>query len=209
MARWVDDITQALINLGGSAHRKEILEEVKRIRSEPPPKSIIRIIQRTIQDHSSDSEGFNKANLEKDLFFSVRGIGEGYWGLRNFKPDLASDVKDVDASRRIKTTISRIIRNTTLSSHVKNLHKNQCQICGLALHRGKEETYSEAHHIKPLGTPHDGPDILENLIVLCPNHHAQLDFGAIPIDFLQLRTVENHSIGNEYIDYHNQCIYKE
>lgn len=209
MARWVDDITQALKNLDGIAHRKEIIEEVKRIRSEPLPKSIIQTVQRTIQNHSSDSTTFNTANLEKDIFFSVQGIGSGYWGLRDFKHDSSNDIEDVDPTRRIKTTVSRIIRNTTLSSFVKKLHKNQCQICGLALNNGEEKTYSEAHHIKPLGNPHNGPDIIENLIVLCPNHHVQLDFGAIPIDIAQLRKIENHSISKEYIDYHNQRIYKK
>jgi len=58
MATWVEDIVQALKNLGGQAHRKQILEEVKRIRKEPLPESIAEVIQRTIQDHSSDSTGF-------------------------------------------------------------------------------------------------------------------------------------------------------
>jgi len=53
MATWVEDIVQALKNLGGQAHRKQILEEVKRIRKEPLPESIAEVIQRTIQDHSS------------------------------------------------------------------------------------------------------------------------------------------------------------
>jgi len=75
MATWVEDIVQALKNLGGQAHRKQILEEVKRIRKEPLPERIAEVIQRTIQDHSSDSTGFRG----NDLF---RKVGNGVWALR-------------------------------------------------------------------------------------------------------------------------------
>ncbi|MHB1480828.1 MAG: DUF4268 domain-containing protein, partial [Bellilinea sp.] len=76
MATWVEDITQALINLGGQAHRKQILEEIKLIRKEPLPERLAEVIQRTIQDHSSDSTGFRG----NDLF---KKIGNGVWALRD------------------------------------------------------------------------------------------------------------------------------
>lgn len=41
--------------------------------------------------------------------------------------------------------------------------------------------YAEAAHIRPLGSPHDGPDDLTNLLCLCPNDHVLLDKGAITI----------------------------
>lgn len=73
---WVVDIVQALTNLGGEAHRKEIIEEVKRIRTEPLPLRLEETIQRTIQNNSSDSKGF-KGN---DLF---QKMGDGFWRLRD------------------------------------------------------------------------------------------------------------------------------
>jgi len=75
MATWVDDIVQALKNLGGQAHRKQIIEEVKRIRTEPLPIRLEEVVQRTIQNYSSDSAGFKG----KDLF---KKIGDGVWALR-------------------------------------------------------------------------------------------------------------------------------
>jgi predicted restriction endonuclease len=47
-----------------------------------------------------------------------------------------------------------------------------------------ERRYSEAAHIKPLGNPHDGPDKAGNLLVLCPNHHLQLDRGVISLEWV-------------------------
>jgi putative restriction endonuclease len=37
-------------------------------------------------------------------------------------------------------------------------------------------------HIRPLGAPHNGPDVKENIIIcLCPNHHVLFDSGAITL----------------------------
>ena len=52
------------------------------------------------------------------------------------------------------------------------------------------EYMSEVHHIRPLGK-HDGADIIENMIVVCPNHHAMFDRGAITISlFTTMNTIE-------------------
>lgn len=89
MATWVEDIVQALENLGGQAHRRQIINEVKRIRTEPLPKNVDETIQERIQAHSSDSAHFQG----KDLF---RRIGNGVWGLTNLsgssQPFLAEPV---------------------------------------------------------------------------------------------------------------------
>ena len=108
---------------------------------------------------------------------------------------------------RVVLQTSRIIRNTAMARFAKQIHDNKCQICGKSIRLKDGRFYSEAHHIKPLGSPHDGPDILENILVLCPNHHVMCDYGAIQIRVTELRTHEDHSIGMEYVDYHNRIIY--
>jgi predicted restriction endonuclease len=62
--------------------------------------------------------------------------------------------------------------------------------------------YAEAHHIKPLGAPHNGPDVRANILCVCPNDHVLLDYGAIKLYGNHLKEV-----GQEYIDYHNENIY--
>lgn len=78
MATWANDIVTALENLGGSASYDDIYKEVSKIRSNLP-KSWVQIIQRTIQDKSSDSEGYKGG---ENLFEAVNGLGSGVWGLR-------------------------------------------------------------------------------------------------------------------------------
>lgn len=75
MASWVEDIVQALKNLGGQAHRYDIFAEVQRIRTEPIPLHGIESMQERLIAHSSDSAHFQG----KDLF---KKMGNGVWALR-------------------------------------------------------------------------------------------------------------------------------
>ncbi|WP_052185233.1 HNH endonuclease [Methylotenera versatilis] len=115
---------------------------------------------------------------------------------------------DLTVPDRKDITISRIIRDTPLSRRVKSLNNQQCQICGISIEMPAGKKYSEAHHIKPLGQPHNGPDIIENMICVCPNHHAMLDYGAIKLVASNLLFKPNHSISEEFINYHNEYIHK-
>lgn len=119
-----------------------------------------------------------------------------------------SDLGEPEPSR-IKTTTYRILRDTLLAQKIKALHDYECQICGLTLELKDGQRYAEAHHIKPLGSPHNGPDIAENIICVCPNHHAQLDYAAIKLNSSTLRVLEEHPLGDEFIGYHNEIIFGE
>jgi len=107
--------------------------------------------------------------------------------------------------RRV-VSIERLIRNTNVTNWVKKLYNNCCQICGITIKLSDHENYSEGHHIMPLS--HRGPDIIHNLICVCPNHHVQLDYGAIKIDKANLKIRIGHNIDDQYIKYHNEKIYK-
>ena len=104
---------------------------------------------------------------------------------------------------RVKTTTNRILRDTKLARNLKRLHKNKCQICGQSIELTGSKLYSEAHHLKPLGMPHDGPDIAANIVILCPNHHAMCDYFAIELDIHKIRTHRHHQIGESFLNYHN------
>lgn len=205
MPTWQEDIVSALTNLGGTGTYPEIYDQVKGIRADLPP-SWKDIIRRQIQDHSSDSAGFKTS---ADLFFSVKGLGRGVWGLRQFvqPTPVAVDLPDGnDVPGRARQTTYRILRDTILAREIKLLHRDACQICGLVLQISSTKTYSEAHHIIPLGGRHAGTDTASNVIVLCPNHHALCDMGAIALRRQDIRTVAGHEISEESLTYHNAQI---
>lgn len=122
---------------------------------------------------------------------------------------------------RYQTLVDRRYRDAKKVDEIKALYGDRCQLCGDRLARGDGTGYSEAHHLRPLGRPHEGPDILENMIILCPNHHADFDNGVIMIDRETMRLIhpydsevngrqitmkEDHELAAESIQYHNNVI---
>lgn len=117
---------------------------------------------------------------------------------------------EVQPPSRVQTTIQRIVRDTQKAKEVKELYDFACQICGMRLDT-PAGPYAEAAHIRPLGAPHNGPDVKDNIICLCPNHHVLFDSGAITLadDFkvLGLERAKlrlSHELGAEYVRYHRE-----
>ena len=201
---WLQDIKTALGNLGGVGHYKDIYSEIARIHVGPLTREWQAGVRRVIQEHAAESQGFKGTAL----FYSVDGLGAGVWGLKEFlKPSLlAADVGDPEAPERIQQQVYRILRDTEMTRKLKALYRNECQLCGCKLSLADGSFYSEAHHVQPLGRPHSGPDIASNILVLCPNHHVLLDYGAMKLDIDKLRTTSGHSVDPRYVDYHNAVI---
>ena len=114
----------------------------------------------------------------------------------------AIDVDINDLPPRIRLEISRIVRDTSIARELKRAYDGQCQICGKRLELAPGEFYVEAHHLRPLGQPHNGPDVKENIVCACPNCHVLLDYGALPIGLNTLQ-LKLHKVERVFIDYHN------
>lgn len=123
--------------------------------------------------------------------------------------------------KRKQTTATSPERDEKLVRKLKQLYNDTCQLCGDRRLQGDDIGYSNAHHIKPLAKEHSGPDVPENIIVLCPNHHDDFDNGMLTVDPETLEisheyegaltgesaTVKRgHELAPEYLAYHNQTI---
>lgn len=126
-----------------------------------------------------------------------------------------TDVDNPNPPDRMTIEVTRVIRDTKTSKNLKKLYSDKCQICNIVL-KLSDRNYSETHHLQPLGKTHQGPDIQENMLVVCPNHHAQLDYLALTInpDTLEvthkngsksgkLRVLQNHKLQKRYLQYHH------
>ena len=78
-------------------------------------------------------------------------------------------------------------RDRREAAALKQRYNNACMFCGTQLQVAKDRFYSEAAHIRGLGKPDNGPDNRSNMLVLCPNHHIQFDWGV-----LRLHKVSDH-----------------
>jgi 5-methylcytosine-specific restriction protein A len=68
-------------------------------------------------------------------------------------------------------------RDPAVRAHVVKRANGRCEYCGrrgFLLPNGNH--YVEAHHIIALAK--QGPDTLENVIALCPEHHREAHFGS-------------------------------
>ena len=119
---------------------------------------------------------------------------------------------------RKEFTSYKIQRNPKNSEHVKKIYDYRCQVCGVNLD-SPMGAIADGAHIKPLGRPHNGPDVMENMLCLCPNHHKQFDSLSFYIqpstyeivglaDFKnQKLTVDNaHRINDEFLLYHKNLL---
>ncbi|MFC1579553.1 YDG/SRA domain-containing protein [Thermodesulfobacteriota bacterium] len=119
-----------------------------------------------------------------------------------------------DQPGRSTVYTTRVIRNSAVGNHVKDLYNYTCQISGVQL-QTPSGAYAEACHIRPVGRPHNGPDVVGNVLCLSPNMHVLFDMGAITLsDDLQVIGIDaqisvqaEHNLSVECIRYHRQHIY--
>ncbi|MDZ4656055.1 MAG: HNH endonuclease [Bythopirellula sp.] len=169
-----------------------------------PPKYVISLASQYANGVVYAPGDFNA--VEAKNYF----IGKGYKiidrRLEGGQTQKPSDLVDA-APERVATTTYRILRDTDLARQIKVLHEYKCQICGHTILLADGSFYAEAHHIRPLGAPHNGPDTPGNIICVCPNHHAELDYGVIPLSASHLGDSTDFAIKEEFLNYHNQKIY--
>lgn len=199
---WLDYVIKAFENLGGVAKYEQLYNEILLVRKEGFSASWKATVRATIERHSSDSMAYEG---KKDIFYSVDGLGNGMWGLRDYI-ESNEVIKDNESTYRVEINVNRIIRDTKIIKELKALYDNTCQICGIKIEIGENRYYSEGHHIKPLGSMHNGPDVKENIIILCPNCHIKFDNGVIDIDNVDIKKNKYHNIDNKYISYYNEKI---
>jgi hypothetical protein len=167
-----------------------------------PPKYVVSLASLHANGVAHAPGAFNA--VEAKNYFIKKGYRIINRRLEDGQTQKAFDLVDPPLGRA-QTTTYRILRDTDLARRVKALHEYRCQICGHTIQLADGSFYAEAHHIRPLGIPHNGPDIIGNIICVCPNHHAELDYGVIPLSTCDL---PDHTIEKQYVDYHNHEIYR-
>lgn len=130
-------------------------------------------------------------------------------------PEVSGDTELERQARRYLYQ-QRLVRDTKVVRRVKQLHADTCQMCRTRMVVSPAgEAYSEGAHIKALGKPYHGPDVLGNILCLCPSCHVRFDRGVLQItddyevlDGLEfkvigmLERVPEHHIEIEFIQHH-------
>lgn len=185
---YIDEIVVALEELGGAASLKEITDKIEKngrltyIQNNLNWKDNVRA---TIQRHCSATRSYRGAD---NLFYSVYGLGEGYWGLNSFKDRLqASNVVPVEQRQIDAVSSDETLTKTEIETIIlarigqgqfrdKILKKYQkCIITGIT-----DSRLLIASHIKPWRSANNSERISsENGILLSPLYDKLFDKGLI------------------------------
>lgn len=220
-ATWLDEIVAAYEALGNIAPYDALYNYIEKTTDRDLTTEWKATVRRTIENYSADSQNYLKG---ANVFFSEKGLGRGIWGLQDKKPktEIVADLHEPEQPKKMEIVTSRIIRDTKVIRHLKMLYEHRCQICNQRITL-PARYYSEGHHIQPLGAPHVGPDAAENIMIVCPQHHAEFDLGVLAIHPTELRVMhfdqQNslngkgiycaaiHKLGEKYLEYHLKNIY--
>jgi len=91
--------------------------------------------------------------------------------------ELNEKMQDVSPERITKLISTSLRKDTKIINMLKEAAGFKCQFpdCGHQIKKEKGGFYIEVAHIEPV--KNSGQSILGNLIVLCPNHHKEFDYG--------------------------------
>ena len=141
--------------------------------------------------HEKIRQVLQRLRDENFLLFQGKGnyaLNLEYEEITGEAPSFAEKGLESPKTRRVMRNVR--LRNTFLGAEIKRRYAQLCQVCRKRIPLvGKD--YCEAHHLKPLGSPHFGPDVIGNIVIVCPNHHVMFDYGALTIIPNQL-TIRHH-----------------
>ncbi|WP_404323709.1 HNH endonuclease [Cytobacillus firmus] len=188
---WLDEIIDALKELGGQGTLHDITEKVleRDIMDFQANPSFRDRIRGTIYNHSSDGTYYKgEVGGEKDIFYSVAGIGKGHWGLRNFEPTeenvniTEDDMGFEEGKKKLKQHIVRE-RNPAVIKLAKERFKAThgrlfCEVCDFDFYQKYGELgddFIEGHHTIPVSELEEGQKTkVEDIALVCSNCHKML-----------------------------------
>ena len=110
------------------------------------------------------------------------------------EPELRGAPEPKDDYELLDGQYIRLRRNPETASSLKRLYDYRCQVCKTVILTPRGCTM-DVHHIKPRNIRDVGPDIWDNMIVLCPNHHREFDMGSLWLD-PTTKTLRHHNGGD-------------
>lgn len=130
-----------------------------------------------VQPQPEKIEATQPTDTSATTLDDIVSAGDPLEKLRQASKKLASETP-----QRVETIVSRTVRNDTeLVQALKELCEFRCQFpgCGKQIRKKDGGFYIEVAHVKPIAK--GGTSILGNVVVLCPNHHKEFDYGDLQV----------------------------
>ncbi|WP_417429199.1 HNH endonuclease [Halpernia sp.] len=126
-------------------------------------------------------------NFSKNIFIENLDEKEQEEIIKELKTENKSKAEILKELLNLKESEQQIViikgkaykRDNKTIAQIKFLRDFSCQFCGQSILKKDGSKYIEAAHIKPKHLK--GKECLENIILLCPNHHKEFDLGNLKI----------------------------
>ncbi|MGI8314941.1 HNH endonuclease [Halobacillus mangrovi] len=190
---------------------KEILNHIKKNKPNNNTKKVKEAQEQNSQTKNSKVNNVSQDALQREPIGST---------IPYKRKEFYQTVKSKGMPLKKTSKITQVRRDQKPVAFLKEEYNNTCQICRERIEVGPNMYSSEVHHIRPLGG-HSGQDSIDNMIVLCPNHHVMFDRGAITLDLENDKVIHfnpqhplntqtlfyKHKIDKKNIAYHNENIF--
>jgi 5-methylcytosine-specific restriction endonuclease McrA len=176
---WVQDLIEVYNDLGGIANYEDVyrLAKEKRLaRQASWTSKATATIRRTVEDHAESSANFRG----RSVFYSVKGHGQGVWGLmpeylRNTEkepaPQKSAYLQGIEGIIQEKFYLEKS-RDPRLVEARKEKDDYTCQACSFRLMVSPDKYIIDVHHLTPVGSLTEVKlTSIDDLICLCPNCH--------------------------------------
>ncbi|UQZ54168.1 restriction endonuclease [Bacillus subtilis] len=188
---WLDEIIDALKELGGHGTLLDITEKIieRNVMDFNANPLFRERIRGTIYNHTSDGTYYKgEVGGETDIFFSFAGLGKGHWGLRDYEPteetvDITEDDMGFEeGKKKLKQHIVRE-RNPQVIKLAKERFKQAhgrlfCEVCNFDFYETYGELgedFIEGHHTIPVSELGEGQKTrVEDIALVCSNCHKML-----------------------------------
>ena len=131
---------------------------------------------KTIQSSSRtqpEGDDMNNEINEKEQQHYIKKIKESGKTKEQLLNILSKRRRQKDSTENYKGTRNK--RDNESIAIIKYLRDSKCQICGKFIVKKDGSYYVEAAHVDPKRDK--GKETLENILLLCPNHHKEFDLG--------------------------------
>ena len=154
-------IKDELIELKKSGSYKNELRKLKNIYS-------------YITNNKCDFKFLNSDEIEQQELID-------YYSKDNSKEKLIEDLKNAEAQESQSVIVEQksYKRDNKTIAQLKLYRDFKCQICGTQIRKKEGDFYIEVAHIKPKLM--NGSETPDNILILCPNHHKEFDYGKLEI----------------------------
>jgi predicted HNH restriction endonuclease len=145
--------------------------------------SIDNVLEEAISFQSSEEKSNEEEKIESETEKEAERIYKGLSGEERKKRVLMmykglKERSNMEKPKAKRVSAKRYERGPA-GQTMKEIYDFRCMVegCGFSFLKKNGELYAEAHHLESLSD--GGPDDPDNIVVLCPNHHAQFHYANV------------------------------